>query len=142
MNFIKYLFCSILILINIVSCDIIGNTESENTDSNAVKLVSNIPDSNWESIIVMSPKDALCLNYSTTANSELMAVIDNNSKIRMTFDENRRPTSLIFEEAEFYAEYVDDHCNLIYNIDDILTYFRLGDYSNKNNDKSFWRRCF
>ena len=119
MNFIKYLFCSILILINIVSCDIIGNTESENTDSNAVKLVSNIPDSNWESIIVMSPKDALCLNYSTTANSELMAVIDNNSKIRMTFDENRRPTSLIFEEAEFYAEYVDDHCNLIYNIDDI-----------------------
>ena len=119
MNFIKKPLCIISILACTISCDLIDNTKDENTDSNAVKLVSNIPDSNWESIIVMSPKDALCLNYSTTANSELMAVIDNNSEVRMTFDENRRPTSLIFEEAEFYAEYVDDHCNLIYNIDDI-----------------------
>ena len=119
MNLIKYLVCTLSILISVVSCDLIDKTKDENTDSNAVKLVSNIPDSNWESIIVMSSKDALCLNYSTQDNSELMAVIDNNSEISMTFDENRRPTSLIFEEAEFYAEYLDDHCNLIYNIDDI-----------------------
>lgn len=119
MNFIKNTLCIISILACTISCDLIDKTKDENTDSNAVKLVFNIPDSNWESIIVMSPKDALCLNYSTKDNSELMAVIDNNSEISMTFDENRRPTSLIFEEAEFYAEYLDDHCNLIYNIDDI-----------------------
>lgn len=105
-------------MIGITSCDLLNNTESNNSND-IIKIISNIPDSNWESIIVMSSDDALCLNLTDSEYSEMLAVIDNNFDISMTFDKSRRPVSLTLEGAEFYTEYRDDSFDLIYSIDGI-----------------------
>lgn len=87
----------------LVGCDLIGldftNSGSEDKgNQNSIKVISNIPNSNWESIIVTSPEDALCINYTDSKNKEMMAVIEKDFEIRLTFDESNRPLSLISEE--------------------------------------------
>ncbi len=108
----------------LVGCDLIGldftNSGSEDKENpNSIKVISNIPNSNWESIIVTSPKDALCINYTDAKNKEMMAVIEKDFEIRLTFDESNRPLSLISEEAIFHIEYLENTFNIIYTINDI-----------------------
>ena len=67
----------------------------------------------------MSSDDALCLNLSDSEYKEMLAIIDNNFEVRMTFDESRRPLSLTLEGAEFHTEYSDNSFDLIYTIDGI-----------------------
>ena len=118
MKLFRHISCLISILIGIASCDLLGNLEGNKTDD-TIKIISNIPNSNWESIIAMSSDDALCLNLSGSEYSEMLAVIDNDFDIRMTFDKNRRPISLTLDGAEFYAEYRDDSFDLIYSLNSI-----------------------
>ena len=118
MKLFRHLFRLISILIGIVSCDLLSNLEGNKTDD-TIKIISNIPNSNWDSIIAMSSDDALCLNLSGSEYSEMLAVIDNDFDIRMTFDRNRRPISLTLDGAEFYTEYRDDSFDLIYNLNSI-----------------------
>lgn len=108
----------------LVGCDLIGldftNSGSEDKENpNSIKVISNIPNSNWESIMVTSPKDALCINYTDAKNKEMMAVIEEYFEIRMTFDENNRLLSLNFEEAIFHIEYLENIFNIIYTVNDI-----------------------
>ena len=63
MNLPKHLFCFLSFIIGITSCDLLNNTEN-NKPNDKIKVISNIPASNWESIIVMSSDDALCLKAS------------------------------------------------------------------------------
>lgn len=118
MNLPKHLFCFLSFIIGITSCDLLNNTEN-NKPNDKIKVISNIPASNWESIIVMSSDDALCLNLSDSEYSEMLAVIDNDFEIRMLFDKNRRPVSLTFDGAEFYTEYRDDSFDLIYTLGEV-----------------------
>ena len=118
MNLPKYLFCFLSFMIGITSCDLLNNTES-NKPNDKIKVISNIPASNWESIIAMSSDDALCLNLSDSEYSEMLAVIDNDFEIRMLFDKNRRPVSLTLDGAEFYTEYCDDSFDLIYTLGEV-----------------------
>ena len=118
MTFLRHSFTLISILIGITSCDLLNNTE-ESKSNDVIKIISNIPDSNWESIIVMSSNDALCINLDDSEHSEMLAVIDNDFDIRMIFDKSRRPISLTLEGAEFHAEYHDDSFDLIYTIDGV-----------------------
>lgn len=118
MKLFRHISCLISILIGIASCDLLGNLEGNKTDD-TIKIISNIPNSNWESIIAMSSDDALCLNLSGSEYSEMLAVIDNDFDIRMTFDKNRRPISLTLDGAEFYTEYRDDSFDLIYSLNSI-----------------------
>lgn len=108
----------------LVGCDLIGldftNSGSEDKENpNSIKVISNIPNSNWESIIVTSPEDALCINYTDAKNKEMMAVIEKDFEIWLTFDESNRPLSLISEEAIFHIEYLENTFNIIYTINDI-----------------------
>lgn len=105
-------------MIGITSCDLLNNTEN-NKPNDKIKVISNIPASNWESIIAMSSDDALCLNLSDSEYSEMLAVIDNDFEIRMLFDKNRRPISLTLDGAEFYTEYRDDSFDLIYTLGEV-----------------------
>lgn len=118
MNLPKYLFCFLSFMIGITSCDLLNNTEN-NKPNDKIKVISNIPASNWESIIAMSSDDALCLNLSDSEYSEMLAVIDNDFEIRMLFDKNRRPISLTLDGAEFYTEYRDDSFDLIYTLGEV-----------------------
>jgi hypothetical protein len=49
----------------------------------------------------------------------MMAVIEKDFEIRLTFDESNRPLSLISEEAIFHIEYLENTFNIIYTINDI-----------------------
>ncbi len=118
MTFLRYSFTLISILIGITSCDLLNNTE-ESKSNDVIKIISNIPDSNWESIIVISSNDALCINLDDSEHSEMLAVIDNDFDIRIIFDKSRRPISLTLEGAEFHAEYHDDSFDLICTIDGV-----------------------
>lgn len=118
MKLFRHISCLISILIGIASCDLLGNLEGNKTDD-TIKIISNIPNSNWESIIAMSSDDALCLNLSDSEYSEMLAVIDNDFEIRMLFDKNRRPISLTLDGAEFYTEYRDDSFDLIYTLGEV-----------------------
>lgn len=68
----------------------------------------------------MSSDDAFCLNLTDSeCNDEILAVIDNDFEIRITFDKSKRPISLILEGGEFYTEYLDDSFNFIYSINGV-----------------------
>lgn len=120
----KRLLLFVIASVALVGCDLLGldftNSGSEDKENpNSIKVISNIPNSNWESIIVTSPKDALCINYTDAKNKEMMAVIEEDFEIRMTFDENNRLLSLNFEEAIFHIEYLENIFNIIYTVNDI-----------------------
>lgn len=120
----KRLLLFVIASVALVGCDLLGldftiSGSEDKENPNSIKVISNIPNSNWESIIVTSPKDALCINYTDAKNKEMMAVIEEDFEIRMTFDENNRLLSLNFEEAIFHIEYLENIFNIIYTVNDI-----------------------
>lgn len=108
MNFIKYLFCSILILINIVSCDIIGNTESE-SDSIGFYLIdeNDLHDSIWDSGIVSEQGDYMLLKQENDNKVCIFKGSIGEHPILMIFNNNNELQEMSFDDIYATIQYAD-----------------------------------
>ena len=108
MNFIKYLLCSILILINIVSCDIIGNTESE-SDSIGFYLIdeNDLHDSIWDSGIVSEQGDYMLLKQDDDNKVCIFKGSFGEHPILMIFNNNNELQEMSFDDIYATIQYAD-----------------------------------
>ena len=121
----KRLLILLLPLLTFVSCEDFSSLFNGSDNKMNYQLIHNIPNSNWESIIILSEDDAFCINVDANQQSELLAIINNDTDIRMKFDELTRPISFTIDKLEVDIIYTDGALNLISTIDgisDVKTY--------------------
>lgn len=121
----KRLLILLLPLLTFVSCEDFSFIFNGSDNKMNYQLIHNIPNSNWESIIILSEDDAFCINVDANQQSELLAIINNDTDIRMKFDELTRPISFTIDKLEVDIIYADGALNLISTMDgisDVKTY--------------------
>lgn len=84
---------------------------------NALVLMNNVSDSNWDLILSDLNQSALCFSYAETGSNELLAIMDGEHEIRMHFDDSGRPVSYYSDDMEVHIEYIGDNATYYFIID-------------------------
>lgn len=86
---------------------------------NALVLMNNVSDSNWDLILSDLNQTALCFSYAETGSNELQAIMDGEHEIRMHFDDSGRPVSYYSDNMEVHIEYEESKAVYYFIIDGI-----------------------
>ena len=84
---------------------------------NALVMMNNVPDSNWDLILTDLNQTALCFSYADTGNDELLAIMEGENEIHMHFDDSGRPVSYYSDDMEIHIEYDGNNANYYFIID-------------------------
>ncbi len=84
---------------------------------NALVMMNNVPDSNWDLILTDLHQNALCFSYAETSSNELLAIMDEEYEIRMHFDDTGKPVSYYSDDMEVHIEYDGNNASYYFIID-------------------------
>ncbi len=115
----KRLLALLIVLLIFASCEEYYLFLESIKQEDKYKLIYNIPNSNWDSIILMSDDDAFCMNVDDSLQKELLAIINNNTDFRIKFDELTRPTIFAVDNLSIDIVYTTESIQFIYEIDGV-----------------------
>lgn len=113
----KRLLALLIVLLTFASCEEYYLFLESIKQEDKYKLIYNIPNSNWDSIILMSDDDAFCMNVDDSLQKELLAIINNNTDFRIKFDELTRPTIFAVDNLSIDIVYTEESIQFMYEID-------------------------